>query len=297
VTEVLLGATLPQFTGDPDPFAEGARQAEEAGLDSVWVFDHIWPLTGGRRRSILESWTSLAYVAAETERIRIGTLVTRSSLRHPPVLAKMAATVAEIAPGRLTVAIGSGDEASRAENESYGIPYFPGDKRVPQLRSTVEVVARYLTQDSVDVSNDFVHVDGLPPSPRPAERPLVWVGGRGDDVLEVAAAHADGWNGWGGTPRRFRQDASTVAELAGGRAMEISWAGQVVLGRDKNDAAERLGDRDPKRFVVGGPSEVAAALSAFVEAGARHVVCTLPGRQPPGTYELLASGVKSRING
>jgi alkanesulfonate monooxygenase SsuD/methylene tetrahydromethanopterin reductase-like flavin-dependent oxidoreductase (luciferase family) len=295
VSELLLGATLPQFTEDPDPFVEGARRAEEAGLDSIWVFDHIWPLTGGRTRSILEAWTALAYVAAETKRIRIGTLVTRSSLRHSALLAKMIATVAEIAPGRLTVAIGSGDEANRAENESYGIPYFSGDARVPQLRSTVEVVMGYLTQSSVEVTDGFVQIDGLPPSPRPPERPMVWVGGRGDDILEVAAEHADGWNGWGGSPRRFRQDASNLVELAGGRAIEISWAGQLVLGRDRHEAAERLGDRDPRRFVVGGPGEVAAALSSFVDAGARHLICTFPQPSLPGTYESLASEVRPAL--
>jgi alkanesulfonate monooxygenase SsuD/methylene tetrahydromethanopterin reductase-like flavin-dependent oxidoreductase (luciferase family) len=295
VSELLLGATLPQFTEDPDPFVEGARRAEEAGLDSIWVFDHIWPLTGGRTRSILEAWTALAYVAAETKRIRIGTLVTRSSLRHSALLAKMIATVAEIAPGRLTVAIGSGDEANRAENESYGIPYFSGDARVPQLRSTVEVVMGYLTQSSVEVTDRFVQIDGLPPSPRPPERPMVWVGGRGDDILEVAAEHADGWNGWGGSPRRFRQDASNLVELAGGRAIEISWAGQLVLGRDRHEAAERLGDRDPRRFVVGGPGEVAAALSSFVDAGARHLICTFPQPSLPGTYESLASEVRPAL--
>jgi alkanesulfonate monooxygenase SsuD/methylene tetrahydromethanopterin reductase-like flavin-dependent oxidoreductase (luciferase family) len=295
VSELLVGATLPQFTEDPGPFVEGAQRAEEAGLDSIWVFDHIWPLTGGRRRSILEAWTALAYVAAETKRIRIGSLVTRSSLRHPALLAKMIATVAEIAPGRLTVAIGSGDEANRAENESYGIPYFSGDARVPQLRSTVEVVTRYLRQSSVEVRDRFVQIDALPPSPRPPERPTVWVGGRGDDVLEVAAEQADGWNGWGGTPQRFRQDASNLVELAGGRAIEISWAGQVVLGRDRDDAAERLGDRDPRRFLVGGPDEVAAALSSFVEAGARHLICTFPRPSLPGTYESLASEVRPAL--
>jgi alkanesulfonate monooxygenase SsuD/methylene tetrahydromethanopterin reductase-like flavin-dependent oxidoreductase (luciferase family) len=295
VSEILLGATLPQFTEDPGPFVEGAQRAEDSGLDSVWVFDHIWPLTGGRRRSILEAWTALAYVAAETKRIHIGTLVTRSSLRHPALLAKMIATVAEIAPGRLTVAIGSGDEANRAENESYGIPYFSGDARVPQLRSTVEVVTRYLTQGPVEVTDRFVQIDALPPSPRPPERPMVWIGGRGDDVLEVAAEHADGWNGWGGTPRRFRQDASNLVELAGGRAIEISWAGQVVLGRDRGEAVERLGDRDPRRFVVGGPGEVAAALSSFVEAGARHLICTFPRPSLPGTYESLATEVRPAL--
>ncbi|HZA20336.1 MAG TPA: hypothetical protein VE889_05715, partial [Actinomycetota bacterium] len=91
------------------------------------------------------------------------------------------------------------------------------------------------------------------------------------------------------------QDASNVVELAGGRAIEISWAGQVVLGRDRHEAAERLGDRDPRRLVVGGPGEVAAALSPFVEAGARHVICTFPIPAAEGTYETLSSEVKPAL--
>ncbi len=140
MSEVLLGTTLPQFTDDVDRFVNGARRAEQLGLDSVWFFDHLWPLTGGKHRSVFECWTALAWLAESTERIRLGTLVTRSSLRHPAVLAKMAATVGAIAPGRVTIAIGSGDEASRDENESYGIRYFAGAERIGQLTSTVRIV-------------------------------------------------------------------------------------------------------------------------------------------------------------
>jgi alkanesulfonate monooxygenase SsuD/methylene tetrahydromethanopterin reductase-like flavin-dependent oxidoreductase (luciferase family) len=108
-----LGVTLPQFTGDAELFLDGARRAEHLGLDSVWVFDHLWPL-GAKRRPILEGWTALASVASATERIGIGTMVTRSSLRNPAVLAAMAATVGALAPGRLTVGLGCGVRSCRA---------------------------------------------------------------------------------------------------------------------------------------------------------------------------------------
>jgi alkanesulfonate monooxygenase SsuD/methylene tetrahydromethanopterin reductase-like flavin-dependent oxidoreductase (luciferase family) len=133
MTGVRLGVTLPQFTGDPSKLLDGARRAEDAGLDSVWLFDHLWPLTGGKSRSMFECWTSLAYIAAVTKRVTVGTLVSRSSMRHPVLLAKMAATVHAIAPGRLVVGIGSGDEASRPENDSVGLPYYPGRERTDQL--------------------------------------------------------------------------------------------------------------------------------------------------------------------
>ena len=298
MTEVLVGTTLPQFTDDPDRLVNGARRAEELGLDSIWVFDHLWPLTGGKERPIFECWTSLALVAAETESIRIGTLVARSSLRNPAVLAKMAATVADVAPGRLTVAIGSGDEMSRDENEAYGIPYYADADRIAQLVSTVRCVKECLHADGpVDFSDEYVSLEGFELTPVPDSPPAVWVGGRADDVLELAAVVADGWNGWGGTPKRFAQDAATVAELAKGRPVELSWGGLVRLDVDDASAIERMGDRSHKGWIVGGPETVASRLSGFVDAGARHVICTFPDPSRPEVYELLAREVKPRLNG
>ena len=292
MTDVLLGATLPQFTDDVDRFVEGARRAEALGLDSIWLFDHLWPLTGGKERPVFEGWTALAYVAQVTERIRIGTLVTRSSLRHPAVLAKMAATVGAIAPGRVTIAIGSGDEASRGENEAYGIEYFAGDDRIKQLVTAVRIVRDYLHEETVTFANDFYSIEDLRPSPRPDPVPKLWVGGRSDDVLEVAGRVADGWNGWGGSPKRFAQDAAGVVEYAGERDVELSWGGLVMLGPDDDAAAAKMGSRDPKEWVAGGPETVAARFNEFVAAGARHVIATFPDAGKDGVYELLANDVK-----
>jgi alkanesulfonate monooxygenase SsuD/methylene tetrahydromethanopterin reductase-like flavin-dependent oxidoreductase (luciferase family) len=294
VSDVLVGTTLPQFTDDPDRFIEGAKRAEALGLDSIWLFDHMWPLSGGKQRPVLECWTALAWLASETKSIRIGTLVTRSSLRHPAVLAKMAATVGAIAPGRLTVAIGSGDELSRDENEAFGIPYYDNDDRIDQLVSTVRCVHHCLHEETVSIEDDFITLRDLPPSPSPEPIPRLWVGGRSDDVLEVAGTLADGWNGWGGGAKRFAQDAATVVELAGDRPMELSWGGLVMLGDDDDAAAEKMGDRARKGWVVGGPETVAAHFDGLVEAGARHIITTFPDPWRPGVYEHLAE-IKGRL--
>ena len=294
MSDVLVGATLPQFTDDPDRFIEGAKRAEALGLDSIWLFDHLWPLTGGKQRPIFECWTALAWLAAETSSIHIGTLVTRSSLRHPALVAKMAATVGEIAPGRLTVTIGSGDDLSRGENEAFGIPYYAEDDRVDQLVSTVRCVHHCLHEDGVSIDDDFVTLRDLSTSPTPDPVPKLWVGGRSDDVLEVAGALADGWNGWGGSPTRFAQDAATVTGLAGDRPIEFSWAGLVMLGSDDDAAEEKMGERDRKGWLVGGPETVAGRLGEIVDAGARHVIATFPDPWRPGVYEHLVE-VKDRL--
>ena len=295
MTDLLLGVTLPQFTDDPDRFIEGAKRAEALGLDSVWLFDHLWPLSGGKKRPIIECWTALGWLAAETSSIRIGTLVARSSLRHPALVAKMAATIGEIAPGRVTVTIGSGDEMSRAENESFGIPYFAEDDRIAQLVSSVRCVHHCFHEESVTMEDAYVSLRDLPPSPQPQPTPKLWVGGRSDDVLEVAGAIADGWNGWGGGPRRFAQDAAAVVTYADGRPIELSWGGLVMLGRDDEEATGKMGDRDPKDWVFGGPETVAEGLRAYVDGGARHLVITVPDPWREGVYEVLAEQVKPRL--
>jgi alkanesulfonate monooxygenase SsuD/methylene tetrahydromethanopterin reductase-like flavin-dependent oxidoreductase (luciferase family) len=203
----------------------------------------------------------------------------------------MAATVGEIAPGRLTVGIGSGDSISRAENEAFGIPYYPGDKRIDQLLSTVKVLRRYLHEPAVTYRDDYAAIDALPSSPRPQPPPRVWVGGRSEQVLEVAGKEADGWNGWGGTPEVFAADSQLVLDYAQDRPIELSWGGQVIFGETDRDAEEKLGSRNPKHYVVGAPETVAAKLLRFVEAGARHIVIGFPDAGTPGAYETLSETV------
>jgi alkanesulfonate monooxygenase SsuD/methylene tetrahydromethanopterin reductase-like flavin-dependent oxidoreductase (luciferase family) len=295
MANVKVGVTLPQFSGDPERFADGAGAAEELGLDSLWVFDHLWPLTGGKERPAYEGWTSLAWLASATSRIQVGTLVTRSSLRHPALLGKMAATVGEIAPGRVTVGIGSGDEMSRDENEAFGIPYYEGEDRIDQLRSAVETVVNYLHRDRFSLEDDFASITDLPTSPSPSPVPSVWIGGRSDDALEVAATLADGWNGWAGTPERFAEDAGNLLEMSEGRPVELSWGGVLVLRSTDAEAETALEGASPRGKIVGGPATVARRLRAFVDAGARHLILTFAGRWDTDGLELLAREVVPRL--
>lgn len=303
-----FGVTLPQFTQDRDRFLDGARRAEQLGYDSAWVFDHLWPLSGGRERPVLESWMAMAYLATATERIGIGTLVTRSSLRHPVVLAKMVATVGEAAPGRVVCAVGSGDRLSRAENVAFGIAYFEGEDRINQLASTVEILTAYTGEEVVSQSDGFLHVEELATSPRPDPAPAIWVGGGARSALHLAGEGADGWNRWGTEVARFERAARTVSEAAGERPIEISWAGQVMVADRDGDARAKLegrgagsggpqGKPDAGQFVAGGPATVAAQLEGFIQAGATHLIAAFPDAGDPGSYELFAESVIPLLRG
>ncbi|MDQ3659821.1 MAG: LLM class flavin-dependent oxidoreductase [Actinomycetota bacterium] len=297
MTKLKLGVTVPQFTTEPGPVVDAAVRAEALGLDSVWVFDHCWPLSGGKERPALEAWTTLAYLAAATNRIGIGTLVTRSTLRQPAVLAKMAATVAEIAPGRVTVGLGSGDEQSRSENEAFGVPYFAGARRVAQMVSCAEVLHAAWHEPPVTQHDDFVAIDGLEMLPPPPVPPRLWLAGRSEGIIAAAGRLADGWNGWGGDARGLARDAERVAAAAAGRAVEITWAGLVILGADEAEARRKLGSRDPSSYIWGDPTTVAEALAARHRAGATHIVVTFPNARDPSAYALLAEAVRPQLSG
>lgn len=286
--ELRFGVTLPQFTSDPERFTDGVKAAEDAGLDSVWVFDHLWPLGGKRDMPILECWTALAWAAAATTRVQVGTLVTRSSLRHPALVAKMAATVGAIAPGRLVVAIGGGDHLNKQENVAFGAPYLEGGDRIRQLVSTTQLVQRYLKTEAATMAGDLASVSELPPSPRSEPSPRVWMGGRSDEVLEAAGRIADGWNGWGTNVTAFAADAAKVRRIAGERDFEISWAGQVILGADDagDGAVVAHGGTEP---ITGAPETVEQRLGDLVAAGARHLIASFPGPHAPASYEAFGA--------
>jgi len=286
---VRLGVTLPQFSDDARRAVQAAQSAEAVGLDSVWLFDHLWPLTGGRDRMMLEGWSTLAAVAAATERITIGTLVTRSTLRHPALLAKMAATVAAIAPGRLIVGLGSGDHKSRSENEAFGIPYHSGVDRTDQLRSTAEVCRSFWDAAAFSHTDDFVTVEKLPASPKPPGAPKLWIGGRGDAALAIAADIGDAWNGWSGSAKHLAEDAARVRTAAGERPVGITWGGQVSFGAgDPASLAQR--HKDP--YLVSGPPEaLVQSLSDYVAAGAEHIILTQVGHWSEEVQEALGTEV------
>ena len=172
---VRLGLTLPSFRDDPAPALAVATAAEASGLDGVFAYDHLFRRApDGTLRPALELLALMGAVAAETSRIAIGSLVARATLRPPAVLAQGLDTVARIAGReRVLATIGSGDEESRDEMERFGLHYGTVSDRVQALRNTVEKV-----RDR-----------GYP----------VWVGGHDPAVRECAAAHADGWNRWGGS--------------------------------------------------------------------------------------------------
>src|SRR4029450_8131025 len=178
------------------------RHVDATGWDAACVTDHFMPNTKDRVGDTMECWTTLAALAAETRRIRVGTIVSGNTYRHPAVLAKMAAGIDIISHGRLIGGIGAGGQEN--EHEAYGIPFYTVGERLARLDEACEVLKRLWTEKKATGKGNDYGVDDAPLEPKPIQRPYpeLMVGGGGEKVtLKIAAKHADHWNVWGGPAR------------------------------------------------------------------------------------------------
>lgn len=258
-----IGVSLPQFREDAEAALAVARRAEAAGLDGVFVFDHMWPL-GRPDRPALQSTVLLGALAAETERIVLGPLVARVGMVPDAVLVHQLVTLARMAnPDRFVAAVGTGDRKNEPENRAYGVPFAAAAERLVAL---IRVV-RDLRAAGV----------------------RTWVGGRSRAVVR-AAAEADGWNGWGISPAQLAEYAGQLAGLRGPNAVtdtgfDVTWAGQI-----------RFGARDEARpeVVAGTVDDIAGHLRAVAATGATWAICApIDIASRPESVELLAEAAEA----
>jgi probable F420-dependent oxidoreductase len=303
-----LGLALPHYDfsfpdGRPVSFEAVAGYAERADRDGwheLWVSDHFWlDLTryGGPegRNGTPECLTLLAALATRTRRARLGTLVLAAGFRAPALLAKMVATVDQIAGGRLDVGLGAGWHAE--EFTENGFP-FPGPgERLAMLEETIGVLRARLAEPPTAFAGRIFRVEAAPLLPGPVQRPRppIWVGGRGDRLLGLVARAADGWNlVWSVLPEQYEQRLGVLraACAAVDRPFEQvrrSVGLTTLIGRDPDDLVARwrrlqawqpggaLEGVELRQWaqgrLVGTADEVLAQLRGWQERGVEQVVC------------------------
>ncbi len=201
-----VSVAVPQGIGAD--LVDFARRAESLGFHGLYCFDHLVPVSDPSRPA-MEAAASLGAVAGATDRIVIGSLVLRATLRPPGITAGMAATLQAIAPGRVVIGLGAGDRTTRPEVARFGLPFPSLSERVAILEESV------------------VAVQG--------EGVAAWVGGSHRDVVEVAR-RSDGWNRWEPSPDdRFESIGWTSW---GGRVAPLG--GRPDLDLDGSDVATGL---------------------------------------------------------
>jgi F420-dependent oxidoreductase-like protein len=186
-----------------------ARLAEDAGLDGIWVFDHLKALYGDPKGPSMEAWTLLAGLARETSRVRLGTLVTGMTYRHPSMLAAEVVTVDHLSNGRVECAVGAA--WNEPEHRELGFPFPSLRDRMDRLEEAVQVLRKLFTENDVTFEGRHYRLENATYNPKPIQRPHppLWIGGEGRSrTLPIAGRYADAWHGWA-------DNAEELAEING----------------------------------------------------------------------------------
>ena len=262
-----LGIQLPEVervVGWPE-YAAMARAAEESGYDSIWLGDHL--LYDDPPRGPHEVWTLLAALAAVTQRVRLGPLVACTAFHPPAVLAKMAATLDEIAQGRLILGLGAG--WNRREFAAFDLPY---DRRVARFEEAFAIIRDLLAGETVQRQGAFHSADRAQLLPPPARRIPLMVGSNGPRMLAATLPHVDAWNTWFADTRNTPEGFAEINERVGAAAERAerdprTLRRSVCVYVHLEGAGERVSGVEPVT-----PDTLRAALSAYEQAGADEVI-------------------------
>lgn len=270
-----------------------ARATEDAGLDGLFRSDHYAGLSGDEDRDATDAWAVLAGLAAVTERIRLGTLVSPVTFRHPSQLAKAVATVDHISGGRIELGMGAG--WNQREHEAYGFRFPPVTERFSLLEEQVEIVSRCFTEDHVSHEGAHYRLDDVRPLPHPLQSPLpLIIGGTAKPrSAALAARYATEYNTVFASPeqvreRRARLDAACREIGRDPATLAISLMTIGVVGTDEADVRSRIGsvlttqgrEGDPEGFrerhadhgLIGTGEQVRERLAEYRDAGITRVM-------------------------
>ena len=250
---------------------ERARFAESAGFDGAWVFDHFKPLYGDPAGPCLEGWSLLAGLAAMTERVRLGTLVTGVTYRHPSILTTQAVTVDHISDGRLELAVGA--SWFEGEHRQLGVDFPSTGERARRLEEAVQVMKLLMTGEGSSFEGRYYRLDEATYRPNPVQRPhpRLWIGASGEKLmLPIVGRHADVWHGFGSVRALARKSeiVDRAAEDAGRDPTEIKRSTALSLSEPWDEVRrtiEALADEGFFYLSVSWPSEGKARLDEFVE--------------------------------
>jgi probable F420-dependent oxidoreductase len=270
-----IGIQLPEVEREvrwPEYLAM-ARAAEEVGFDSIWVGDHLlYRGDGQRERGPWEAWTLLAALAAATERVDLGPLVACAAFHPPGVIAKMAATLAEVSGGRFVLGLGAG--WNEEEFRAFGLPF---DRRVSRFEESFAIVRRLLAGERVTLTGRHWQAQDAVLIPPPTTRPRLMIGSNGPRMLAITLPHVDSWNTWyedfGNSAEGFAElnDRITGAARAAGRDPEEVRRSACVLVELDGADGERPGT--PEAPPLKGTSrKIAASLHGLAKAGADELI-------------------------
>lgn len=248
-----------------DEILAEARWAQEQGWHGVWVADHYMPNTGTVERvegDYHEAWALLPALAVVTSTTRIGVLVSPTTVHHPALLAKRAATIDHLSAGRFVLGLGAGWQIN--EHAAYGFDLREPKDRVDRFEEAIQIVGLLTTQPRTTFQGRHFQIVDAPADPKPVQAKLpILVGTAGPRMLRITARHAEEWNSWGG-PDTAGEKAALLT-----RACEQVGRDPQTLWRSANIMFDVDGLRPaaPGRSLVGSPAQLQEAVATYAEIG------------------------------
>jgi probable F420-dependent oxidoreductase len=292
---VRIGIQLPEAEREVrwSEYLAMAQAAEAVGFDSIWVGDHLlYRDADGRERGPWDAWTLLAALAAGTQRVQLGPLVACTAFHPPGLIARMAATLAEVSGGRFVLGLGAG--WNEEEFRAFGLPF---DHRVSRFEESFAIIRRLLAGERVTLDGSYVQAEDAVLMPAPPTRPPLMIGSNGPRMLAIALPYVDVWNTWyedlGNNAEGFaalNDRISEAARLAGRDPADIERSACVYVALDGANSERTSTPEAPP--LEGPPERIASRLSEFAEAGADEVILVvnpISERSIGGLGEVLAA--------
>ena len=306
---IRLGANCWNQYTDWDGWMRAIQRADAAGYDSLWTWDHLYPIVGSWRGPILEAYTAISAAAALTQRGTIGLMVGANTFRNPALVAKMMTTIDHISGGRAVLGIGAA--WFETEHTGLGIPFGDGPpERLRWLAQALPIMRGMIEGTQPTITEGVYRTHEVRNDPPPVQRHLpILIGGGGRNVtLRLVARYADA-NNLGGS----------VANIAEGEAAMVRHC--EAIGRDEREIERTVGigvpvirdSREEARRVqaaifehngrarlwddqaVGTPEDVVAYLAPIVELGYHHLIAGFPAPYDEESMTRLATEVRPRL--
>jgi len=289
---------------EPDLLCRYAEMAEEVGLDSIWLSDHIVT-----RNPTLDITCLFAMIAARTKRLKMGPSVLTLPARNPVHVAKTYATLDYISGGRMVMAVGSGSDLR--DLVASGVPV---EQRGKRLDEGIEILRKLWSESHVTHHGQFYNFDDVTIEPKPKDGPLdIWIGGKSDAILKRTARLGDGWFPALTTPAEFKHDMAKLIAFGEERGRKINprEAGVLLLTHVTDDRAAGWKTVAPFlrnlpmaqedlaiRCLVGPAQECVSKIADFVEAGCSKFVLrpSCPPADVMGQIELYANQILPHFN-
>jgi alkanesulfonate monooxygenase SsuD/methylene tetrahydromethanopterin reductase-like flavin-dependent oxidoreductase (luciferase family) len=271
-----------------DEWVAIARACERHGIESLFRSDHYLSVDDPGPRGSLDAWGTLTALAAITTTLRLGTLVSPATFRHPSVLAKQVVTADHVSGGRVEVGIGAG--WWKPEHTSYGFPFPPTAERMGALAEQLEILHGHWAEGPFSFAGTHYRLEGLDARPKPVQRPhprLILGGSAGPNGAALAARWADEYNTFWVGPQEAGERRARIAaacEAVGRAPIPCSVMTGVVIATTDAQVAERLAalarwrgqeiDDDELRstWLVGTVEEVIERLMGYQAAGIERMM-------------------------